>query len=142
MKVALEDKYSIRYRNFIKVLRLVFARDERLYNFVCERVPSDALEDIKTQISVAAAMRAAGDVIDELFSEVHERGSLSVRRVSASSVPTTTNSYCSSRIRDRSCSQRRVCLVSQGVARKCGEDQPPPPTPLSFASSSPLMALL
>ena len=51
MKAALEDKNSNRYRIFIRELRGVFLRDERLYNFVCESVPSDALEDIKTQIS-------------------------------------------------------------------------------------------
>ena len=50
-----------------------------MYNFVCESVPSDALEDIKTQISVGTAMGVAGDVIDELF----------VGRVSASSAPAT-----------------------------------------------------
>ena len=35
MKVALDDKNSRQYRNFISELRAVFARDERLYNFVC-----------------------------------------------------------------------------------------------------------
>ena len=38
MKAALEDKNSSRYRNFIRELRAVFARDERLYNLVCESV--------------------------------------------------------------------------------------------------------
>ena len=51
MKAALADKNTNRYRTFIRELRAVSGRDERLYNFVCESVPSDALEDIKTQIS-------------------------------------------------------------------------------------------
>ena len=51
MKAALEDKNSSRYRIFISELRAVFLRDERLYNFVCESVPSRALENIKRQIS-------------------------------------------------------------------------------------------
>ena len=88
MKVAMEDKNSKRYRNFIRELRVVFFRDERLYNFVCESLPSDALEDIKTQISLGTAMRAARDVIGELFTEVRELRSLSARRVSALSAPT------------------------------------------------------
>ena len=53
MTVALEDKNSKRYRNFIRELRVVFGRDERLYNFVCESLPSDALEDIKSEISAS-----------------------------------------------------------------------------------------
>ena len=120
MKVALKDKNSMRYRKFIRELRVVFGRDERLYNFVCESVPSDALEDIKSQISVGTAMRGARDVIDELFSEVHERGSLFVRRVSASLAPTTTTSHFSSRLRDRCCSQRRGCLVIKGKGMFAG----------------------
>ena len=68
MKFALEDKNSRRYHGFIKQLKMVFARDERLYNFVCESVPSDALEAMETQISVV-------DVIDESFTEVYGPGS-------------------------------------------------------------------
>ena len=37
----------------MRVFRVVFARDVRLYNFVCECVASNALEDIKPQMSVA-----------------------------------------------------------------------------------------
>ena len=44
MNAALEDKNSSRYRIFLKELRAVFARDERLYKFVCERLPSQALK--------------------------------------------------------------------------------------------------
>ena len=51
MKAALADKNSNRYRIFIRELRAVSARDERLFNFVCESLPSDALEDIKAEIS-------------------------------------------------------------------------------------------
>ena len=87
-----------------------------MYNFFCESVSSDALEEIKTEISVAMAMRGIGDVIDELFNEVYERGSLLVCGVSVSLVPTTMNSLCSSRIRDHSRFQRRGCLPSQGNA--------------------------
>ena len=53
MKAALEDKNSNRYRNFITELKALFARDERLCNFVCESLPSDAVEDFKREISVA-----------------------------------------------------------------------------------------
>ena len=95
MKFALEDKNSLRYRGFIKQLRILFARDERLYNFVSESVPSDALEVMKTQISVVTAMRGTGGVIDESFSEACEPSSLFACRSS------------SSRICDRTRSQRR-----------------------------------
>ena len=53
MKAALEDKNSNRYRNFITELKALFVRDERLCNFVCESLPSDAVEDFKREISVA-----------------------------------------------------------------------------------------
>ena len=65
-------------------------------------------------------MRGTGDVIDVLFSEVYERGSLFACCGSASSAPTTTNARCSSRIRDRSRSQRRARLVSQGKGMFAG----------------------
>ena len=51
LQAALADKDTKRYRTFIRELRGVSARDERLYNFVCESLPSDALEDIKSEIS-------------------------------------------------------------------------------------------
>ena len=86
----------------------------RLHNFVCESVPSAVLEDIKTQISVATAIRGTGDVNDGLLSEVYERGSLFARRESASSAPTTTSERHSSRICDRTRRHRRVCLVGRG----------------------------
>ena len=38
VKAALADKKSYRYGNFTKELRAVFLRDERLYNFVWERL--------------------------------------------------------------------------------------------------------
>ena len=60
MKAALEDKNSSRYRIFIRELRALFLRDERLYNFVCERVPSGALEGIKTQISGPMRAKESG----------------------------------------------------------------------------------
>ena len=53
--------------------RAVDARDEWLYNFFCECVVSDVLDDF------------TGDVLVVLFSEVYERGSLFARGVSASS---------------------------------------------------------
>ena len=46
-KAALEERKSNRYRIFMIELRAVYARDERLYNFVCECVASDVLEDIE-----------------------------------------------------------------------------------------------
>ena len=123
MKVALEDKNSRRYRNFIKQLKIVFSRDERLYNFVCESIPSDALEGIKTLIGEAAAMRGTGDVIDGSCSEVYEPGLLVACREIALPACMTRNGLCSSRICDRTRSRRRGCLVSwssgmfAGVAR-------------------------
>ena len=44
MKESLEDKKTKRYGTFIGVLRAVYARDERLYKFVCESLPSEALK--------------------------------------------------------------------------------------------------
>ena len=46
-----DAKSSKRYQSSITELRAVFAKDERLYNFVCERLPSDAVKDIKREIS-------------------------------------------------------------------------------------------
>ena len=56
--------------------------------------------------SPVAVLASTGDVIVESFSEIYERGSLFVGCESASSVVTRTNVRRSSRIRDRSCSQR------------------------------------
>ena len=58
-------------------------------------------------------MAGTGDAIDDVFSEVYECRSLFACRGSASSAATTTNARRSSRIRDRSRSQRPGCLVSQ-----------------------------
>ena len=38
MKAALEDKNSYRYRIFISEMKVLFARDKRLYNFFCRSV--------------------------------------------------------------------------------------------------------
>ena len=51
MKAELAVKKSNQYQSFIKKLRAVFARDERLYNFVCESLPKNALHAIKKQVS-------------------------------------------------------------------------------------------
>ena len=53
LKAVLADKDTNRCRTFIRELRAVSARDERLYNFVCESLPSDALEEIKSEISAS-----------------------------------------------------------------------------------------
>ena len=37
-KAALEDKNSYRYRIFISEMKVLFARDKRLYNFFCRSV--------------------------------------------------------------------------------------------------------
>ena len=47
MKAALEDKNSDRYRRFMKDLRAVFDRDERLYKFVNESLPRGHLPGIR-----------------------------------------------------------------------------------------------
>ena len=42
---------NMKGRAFIRELSALSVRDERLYNFVCESVPSDVLEDIRSEIS-------------------------------------------------------------------------------------------
>ena len=44
VKAALADKHTYRYRNFVTELRALSARDERLYKFVWESLPLDALD--------------------------------------------------------------------------------------------------
>ena len=68
MKAALEDKNSNLYRNFIEELRIVFARDERLYNFVCERVPPDSLDDMFAGVVGNAKQKHFCEGIDCRFS--------------------------------------------------------------------------
>ena len=71
-------------------------------------------------------MRGTGDVIDVLFSEVYERGSLFACCESVSSAPTTTNARCSSLICDRFRSKWCGCLAILGkrhvrwCCMKCG----------------------
>ena len=51
MKESLKDKKTKRYGTFIGVLGAVYAKDERLYKFVCEKLPPKRAEGIKRQIS-------------------------------------------------------------------------------------------
>ena len=54
------DKNTYRYRNFVTELRALSARDERLYNFVWESLPLDALDDIKSDISAPIQAKKRG----------------------------------------------------------------------------------
>ena len=48
---------NMKGRAFIRELSVLSVRDERLYNFVCESVPSDVLEGIRSEISAPTSAK-------------------------------------------------------------------------------------